>query len=57
VSEVYCPKCGRGHVEKIKKLNKVIIKVEGEYSIKAKANLYRCNDCGYEFVCGVEYNV
>lgn len=52
--EVYCPKCGRGYVEKIDK-DKKVEEIIG-YDIGYTFEVYKCNDCGYEFINGVKYN-
>jgi len=56
MSEVYCFKCGRGYTEQIDK-DKIVREIVGEeYEMNSKAEVYRCSDCGYEFIYGVTYN-
>jgi len=50
MEEVYCPKCGRGYTEKIYRNKTVELIVGKEYRMKYKVDVYRCNDCGYEFI-------
>ena len=55
MEDVYCSKCGRGYIEKIDK-DKAIKNIVGEeHKMKYKVKVYRCNDCGYEFIGGVVY--
>lgn len=55
--DVYCPKCGRGYTEEIKEIKHPVVVDNKEYRKPAiKVILYRCNDCGYEFVYGVKKN-
>ena len=54
--DVYCPKCERGYTEQID-VDKAIERITGEeYKISYGVKVYRCNDCGYEFINGIEHN-
>ena len=55
MEDIYCPKCGRGYIEQIDKDKTVKDIVGEENKINYKTKVYRCNDCGYEFIGGVAY--
>ena len=51
MTDIYCPKCGRGYIEEIDRITEAsMIKGETEFNMYgAVIVIYRCNDCEYEF--------
>lgn len=53
---IYCPECGRGYTEKVDRIKQLKEILGKDTNIDLEiARVYKCNDCGYEFIGGIKH--